>query len=213
MAMIAVIDYGMGNLHSVAKALEHVAPNQSVVVTHDQQLLRAADRVVLPGVGAIRDCMQAMNDAGVAQLIPELARTRPFLGVCVGMQALLEHSAENNGVDTLGLFPGQVVRFNEGQHDASGRPMKVPHMGWSQVNKTLDHPLWHGIDDASRFYFVHSYYAALSADLPVAGQCHYQVDFAAAIAQNYVFATQFHPEKSAQAGLQLYQNFTRWQGH
>lgn len=213
MALIAVIDYGMGNLHSVAKALEHVAPEQRVVVTHDHAILNAADRVVLPGVGAIRDCMQAMRDAGVAQLIPELARTRPFLGVCVGMQALLEHSAENGGVDTLGLFPGQVTRFQDGQHDTAGRPMKVPHMGWSQVQQTIDHPLWHGIHDDSRFYFVHSYYAALSAALPVAGLCHYQTEFAAAIAQHFVFATQFHPEKSAQAGLRLYQNFTRWRGH
>jgi glutamine amidotransferase len=211
--MIAVIDYGMGNLHSVAKALEHVAPEQRVVVTHDHQILQDADRVVLPGVGAMRDCMQAMRSAGVAQLIPELARTRPFLGICVGMQALLEQSEENNGVTTLGIFPGQVTRFEAGRSDSTGRPMKVPHMGWSQVKKTLDHPLWHGIADASRFYFVHSYFAPLSADLPVVGQCHYQVDFAAAIAQDYVFATQFHPEKSAQSGLQLYQNFTRWNGH
>jgi len=212
MALIAVIDYGMGNLHSVAKALEHVAPEQSVVVTHDHNLLMAADRVVLPGVGAMRDCMQAMHDAGVAELIPELARTRPFLGICVGMQALLEHSEENGGVDTLGLFPGQVIRFNDGQLDSAGRPMKVPHMGWSPVHQSIDHPLWHGIADASRFYFVHSYYVAQNDALPIAARCHYQVEFAAAIAQDCVFATQFHPEKSAQAGLQLYQNFTRWNG-
>lgn len=213
MAMIAVIDYGMGNLHSVAKALEYVAPEQKVVVTHNHAVLASADRVVLPGVGAMRDCMQAMQAAGVAQLIPELAQTRPFLGICVGMQALLQHSSENGGVDTLGLFPGDVVRFKEGLLDASGRPMKVPHMGWSQVTQSIEHPLWHGIADTSRFYFVHSYYAPLTAQLPVVGQCHYQVDFAAAIAQNFVFATQFHPEKSAEAGLQLYQNFTRWNGY
>lgn len=212
MALIAVIDYGMGNLHSVAKALEHVAPEQTVVVTHDHALLAAADRVVLPGVGAMRDCMHAMETAGVAQLIPDLARTRPFLGICVGMQALLEHSAENGGVETLGWFPGQVIRFKDAKYDAAGRPMKVPHMGWSQVTQTMDHPLWHGIADESRFYFVHSYYAALGAELPIAGRCHYQTEFAAALAQDFVFATQFHPEKSAQAGLKLYENFTRWTG-
>lgn len=212
MPTIAVIDYGMGNLHSVAKALEHVAPNHKVVITHDHSELVDADRVVLPGVGAMRDCMQAMHEAGVAQLIPELAQTRPFLAICVGMQALLQHSSENGGTDTLGLFPGQVVRFSDGLSDPSGRLMKVPHMGWNRVTQPIDHPLWHAIADAERFYFVHSYYAELSSQLPVVGHCHYQVDFAAAIAHNFVFATQFHPEKSARAGLQLYQNFTRWNG-
>lgn len=211
-SVIAVIDYGMGNLHSVAKALEHVAPNQTVVVSSDAQTIAAADRVVLPGVGAMRDCIQAMRDTGVADLVPKIAFDRPFLGVCVGMQALLQHSTENGGVDALGLFPGQVERFSPGLIDGQGIPCKVPHMGWNQVTQTLDHPLWQGIDNDTRFYFVHSYYARPEPAEQVAGQCLYQTPFAAAIARDTVFATQFHPEKSADAGLQLYRNFAQWNG-
>lgn len=212
MSVIAVIDYGMGNLHSVAKALEFVAPDQTVVVTHDADTVRSADRVLLPGVGAIRDCMQAMRDTGVAELVHAVCHDRPFLGVCVGMQALLEHSAENNGVDTLGVFPGQVKRFALNQVDGHGLAMKVPHMGWNQVQQTLDHPLWQGIADDSRFYFVHSFYADPHPESQVAGLCTYQTPFAAAIARDNMFATQFHPEKSSDAGLQLLRNFTRWSG-
>lgn len=212
MSTIAVIDYGMGNLHSVAKALEHVAPEQTIIITGDRARIADAERVVLPGVGAMRDCIKAMQEAGVAELVHEVSRDRPFLGVCVGMQALLEHSTENGGVDALGLFPGQVQRFESGLVEASGAPCKVPHMGWNQVEQTLDHPLWHGIDNGSRFYFVHSYYARPEPAEQVAGLCTYQVPFAAAIARDSVFATQFHPEKSADAGLQLYRNFAQWDG-
>lgn len=213
MSVIAVIDYGMGNLHSVAKALECVAPDQTVVVTHEADVIRSADRVLLPGVGAIRDCMQAMRDTGVAELVKDICHDRPFLGVCVGMQALLEHSSENNGVDTLGIFPGQVKRFVNHLVDEQGLTMKVPHMGWNQVQHTLDHPLWHGIADQSRFYFVHSFYADPHPMNQVAGLCTYQTPFAAAIARENIFATQFHPEKSSDAGLQLLRNFTRWSGN
>lgn len=209
---IAVIDYGMGNLHSVAKALEHVAPDQRVLVTNDTAAIESADRVVLPGVGAIRDCMQAMHDAGVAALIQRVCFDRPFLGICVGMQALLEHSTENNGVATLGILPGRVERFPDGLTDERGLPAKVPHMGWNEVREARPHPLWHGIEDNTRFYFVHSYYARPEPADQVAGDCHYLVPFAAAIARGTLFATQFHPEKSADAGLQLYRNFTQWNG-
>ncbi len=209
---IAVIDYGMGNLHSVAKALEHVAPDQHVLITSDAATIEAADRVVLPGVGAIRDCMQAMHDAGVAALVKRVCFDRPFLGICVGMQALLEHSTENNGVATLGILPGRVERFPDGQTDEHGLPAKVPHMGWNQVTQSQAHPLWHGIEDQTRFYFVHSYCARPEPIEQVAGQCHYLVPFAAAVARGTLFATQFHPEKSADSGLQLYRNFTQWNG-
>lgn len=209
---IAVIDYGMGNLHSVAKALEHVAPDQDIQVTSDLAVIASADRVVLPGVGAMRDCMQAMRDTGVAGVIPQVAADRPFLAVCVGMQALLEHSTENSGVDTLGILPGRVERFPAGHTDANGLPAKIPHMGWNQVHQCLEHPLWHGIQDKTRFYFVHSYYARLEPSDQVAGHCDYILPFAAALTRGSLFATQFHPEKSAAAGLQLYRNFTRWNG-
>ena len=212
MSVIAVIDYGMGNLHSVAKALEHVAPDQQVIITGDSHRIAEADRVVLPGVGAMRDCIRAMHEAGVADLVHDISRDRPFLGVCVGMQALLEHSTENGGVDALGLFPGRVQRFEQGLVDAAGAPCKVPHMGWNQVEQVVEHPLWHGIDNQTRFYFVHSYYARPEPRDQVAGLCTYQVPFAAAIARDSIFATQFHPEKSAEAGLQLYRNFARWDG-
>lgn len=210
--VIAVIDYGMGNLHSVAKALEHVAPDQNVVVSSDATEIAAADRVVLPGVGAMRDCIRAMHDAGVANLVLDICHDRPFLGVCVGMQALLEHSTENGGVDALGVFPGRVERFASGLTDPQGLPYKVPHMGWNQVSQVMDHPLWQGIEDDARFYFVHSYYARPEPLDQVAGLCTYQVPFAAAIARGTLFATQFHPEKSADAGLQLYRNFAHWDG-
>lgn len=209
---IAVIDYGMGNLHSVAKALEHVAPDQRVVVTSDANLIADSERVVLPGVGAMRDCMQAMQDTGIADLVPTICHDRPFLGICVGMQALLEHSSENGGVDALGIFPGQVTKFETGLIDNQGIPCKVPHMGWNQVQQAKPHPLWHNIEDNTRFYFVHSYYAQPEPGDQVAGLCTYQVPFAAAISRGSIFATQFHPEKSADAGLQLYRNFANWDG-
>ena len=210
--VIAVIDYGMGNLHSVAKALEHVAPDQTVVVSSNIDEIAAADRVVLPGVGAMRDCIKAMQDAGVADLVRDICYDRPFLGVCVGMQALLEHSTENGGVKALGIFPGSVERFASGMKDEQALPYKVPHMGWNQVRQVMDHPLWHGIDDEARFYFVHSYFARPEPADQVAGLCTYQQPFAAAIARDTIFATQFHPEKSADAGLQLYRNFAHWDG-
>lgn len=207
---VAVIDYGMGNLHSVAKALEYSGIAR-VRVTSDVNEIRDADRILLPGVGAIRDCMAEIRRLGFDQLVREVGRDRPFLGVCIGMQALLEHSEENGGIEGIGLFPGRVRRFADGQVE-DGQRLKVPHMGWNQVGHTIDHPLWHGIADQSRFYFVHSYYVEAADPRQVVGHCHYGLDFAAALADGSRFATQFHPEKSGSDGLRLYRNFLRWDG-
>lgn len=207
---VAVIDYGMGNLHSVAKALEHVGA-QSVLVTSDAEAILAADRVLLPGVGAIRDCVAELRRLGLDKVVQQVAGEKPLLGICVGMQMLLESSEENGGVDALGLFPGQVRYFGDDLREGEQR-LKVPHMGWDQVKQTIDHPLWHRIDQDARFYFVHSYYAEPGRHTQLAGRCHYGVDFAAALADDNVFATQFHPEKSHTNGLQLLQNFLAWDG-
>ena len=210
MQTVAVIDYGMGNLHSVAKALEHVGA-QSVLVTSDAEAILAADRVLLPGVGAIRDCVAELRRLGLDKVVQQVAGEKPLLGICVGMQMLLESSEENGGVDALGLFPGQVRYFGDDLREGEQR-LKVPHMGWDQVKQTIDHPLWHRIDQDARFYFVHSYYAEPGRHTQLAGRCHYGVDFAAALADDNVFATQFHPEKSHTNGLQLLQNFLAWDG-
>lgn len=210
MQTVAVIDYGMGNLHSVAKALEHAGSHQ-VLVTGDPAVIREADRIVLPGVGAIRDCMAEIRRQGIDELVREVSQDRPFLGVCVGMQALMQRSEENGGVDCIGLFPGAVRRFPGGMQE-EGETLKVPHMGWNEVSHVLDHPLWHGIPDHARFYFVHSFYVEAGNPRQVIGRGHYGLDFAAALADGSRFATQFHPEKSADCGLQLYANFLAWDG-
>lgn len=214
MNTIAVIDYGMGNLHSVAKALEHVAPDASVLVTHEFDKIESADRVVLPGVGAIRDCMAEIKRLGIDRVVKSvLEEGKPFLGVCVGMQALMDFSEENNGVDCLGILPGRVAFFGKGLTDpGSGERLKIPHMGWNQVHQSLDHPLWHGIEQDSRFYFVHSYYVNPAQPALVAGTSHYGVPFTAAVTRDNLFAVQFHPEKSQHAGLKLYENFSKWDG-
>lgn len=210
MQTVAVIDYGMGNLHSVAKALEHVGAGK-VLVTSDAAVIREADRVVFPGVGAIRDCMAEIKRLGFDQLVQEVSADRPFLGICVGMQALMERSEENYGVDCIGLFPGQVRFFGKGMVE-DGEQLKVPHMGWNQVQQSIEHPLWHDIPDLARFYFVHSYYIEAGNQAQVAGRGHYGKDFAAALAEGSRFAVQFHPEKSHTHGLQLLQNFASWNG-
>ena len=209
MQTVAVIDYGMGNLHSVAKALEHVGAGR-VLVTSDAAVIREADRVVFPGVGAIRDCMAEIKHLGFDELVREVSQDRPFLGICVGMQALLERSEENGGVDCIGLFPGQVRFFGKDLHE-DGEHLKVPHMGWNEVKQARSHALWRGIDDGARFYFVHSYHVAPTSPEVAVGVTDYGIPFTSAVARANIFAAQFHPEKSAAAGLRLLANFIRRQ--
>ncbi|OED43288.1 imidazole glycerol phosphate synthase, glutamine amidotransferase subunit [Endozoicomonas sp. (ex Bugula neritina AB1)] len=212
MKTVAVIDYGMGNLHSASKALEYVAePDVQIIVTSKPEDILTADRVVLPGVGAIRDCMTEIIRQGVDEVVREVVDTRPLLGICVGMQVLLDHSEENNGVDCLGILPGDVKFFGKSLKNASGERLKVPHMGWSQVSQTqLSHPLWRGIEDNARFYFVHSYHAHMANEEMVSGRCEYGVPFDVALTHENIFAVQFHPEKSADNGLLLLENFLKW---
>lgn len=212
MKVIAIIDYGMGNLHSARKAVEHVAPDCTVLVTGDAARIREADKIILPGVGAIRDCMSEMRRTGVVELVREVSQDRPFLGICVGMQALMARSEENGGVEAIGLFPSGV-RYFGGRLSGQGERLKVPHMGWNRVYHTVEHPLWHRISDGDRFYFVHSYYVETEGNPHMAGRARYGVDLAAAVARENIFAVQFHPEKSAGAGLQLLKNFSHWNGN
>lgn len=210
--LLTVIDYGMGNLHSVSKALEHVAPDTRIEVTDNKARIAEADHILLPGVGAIRDCIAEIRRQGVDQVVADaIASGKPFLGICVGMQALMAHSHENNGVDCLDHFDGEVRRFRADATDERGLPMKVPHMGWNTIEPTVEHPLLHGIHSGDRFYFVHSYYVEALNDY-TAATCTYDATFAAMICRDNIFATQFHPEKSFPAGLTLLKNFVDWDG-
>ncbi len=212
-SVIAVVDYGMGNLRSVAKALEHVAQDsQQVVVTSDEAIISEAERVVFPGQGAARDCMKQLAALKLDSVIKQAAGEKPFLGVCMGMQVLMAHSEENNGVACLNLFDGEVHAFAQVKNRPHMENLKIPHMGWNNVAQRQSHPLWQGIDDNSRFYFVHSYYVDPAEESIIAGVTRYGIDFVSVIAQANVFAAQFHPEKSAHDGLQLLKNFTRWDG-
>jgi glutamine amidotransferase len=210
MNTVAIVDYGMGNLRSVAKAIEHVAPQAAVRVSADPQVVAAADRVVVPGQGAMPDCMRELEARGLREAVIRAAREKPFLGICIGLQMLFDSSEEGN-VAGLGLFPGKVRRFpHEAMVAADGSRLKVPHMGWNQVNQVLPHALWQGIADGARFYFVHSYYVEPAQGACIAGSSVYGIPFTCAIAQANIFAVQFHPEKSAHAGLTLLGNFMRW---
>ncbi len=211
MSSVAVIDYGMGNLHSIVKALQHADPQTVVICTADAEAILDADRVVFPGVGAIRDCMHALHATGLAAVIRQAAASKPLLGICLGMQALLTDSEENGGVLGLNLIPGHVVRFADNLSDTQGNVLKIPHMGWNQVHQS-PHPLWQNIPQDSRFYFVHSYYARPDAIQTAAATSAYPDDFTCALAQDNIFAVQFHPEKSQAAGLQLLRNFLHWSG-
>ena len=212
MTSVAIIDYGMGNLHSIGKAVERVAGGQRVVVTAEAAEILRADRVIFPGVGAMRDCMHELKRLELDALIRELAGRKPLLGVCLGMQALLDASEENGGTPSLGLIPGQVRRFPEGLRDATGGArLKIPHMGWNQVRQR-PHPLWDGIPQDSRFYIVHSNYANPAEQRHCAGTTDYGISFASAVARDGIFAVQFHPEKSQHAGLHLLANFVNWNG-
>ena len=210
--VVAVVDYGMGNLRSVSQAVMHVAAGSGidVVVTRQPEQVRAAERVVLPGQGAMRDCMRELRDSGLEQAVREAAATKPLMGVCVGMQMLLDHSEEQD-TPGLGLIAGQVRRFRlDGRLQPDGSRYKVPQMGWNQVHQATAHPIWAGVPDGAYFYFVHSYYAAPSDPRHSAGETDYGDRFTSAVARDNIFATQFHPEKSADHGLALYRNFLAW---
>jgi glutamine amidotransferase len=214
MNTIAVIDYGMGNLRSVCKALEHVAPTAHVQVATTPEQVARADRVVFPGQGAITGCVHALDAHGLRDALLRATETKPFLGICLGLQALYDFSEEGGGVSGLGLFRGRVPLFPADRMvDAhSGQALKVPHMGWNQVQQVRAHPLWHGIASGARFYFVHSYYAEPEDQTDVAGVTEYGLRFTSAVARGNIFAVQFHPEKSQQAGLTLLRNFSAWNG-
>jgi glutamine amidotransferase len=212
---IAIVDYGMGNLRSVAQAMLKVAPEQNIIIATDAKQIRDADRVVLPGQGAMPDCMANLQASGLLDAVLQAAQNKPLLGVCVGEQMLFEHSAEARAVmdrtPCLGLFAGTVEKFDlMGRLQADGSHYKVPHMGWNEVKQTNAHALWEGIPDDTRFYFVHSYYVVPRDTKDTIGTTDYGSTFTSAVARDNIFATQFHPEKSAQFGLRLYQNFTRW---
>ena len=209
--VVAVVDYEMGNLRSVAQAVLHAAAGQwDVVIAHQPEQIQQAERVVLPGQGAMRDCMQHLRDSGMMQAVLEAATSKPLFGVCVGMQMLLDCSEEGN-TPSLGLIPGEVRRFQlEGKTQADGSRFKVPQMGWNQVFITQAHPVWNGIADQSWFYFLHSYYAAPRHTQHSVAEADYGGRYAATIARDNIFATQFHPEKSADTGLALYRNFLHW---
>jgi imidazole glycerol-phosphate synthase subunit HisH len=206
---IAVVDYGMGNLRSVSKAVEHVANGKSVIVTSDPEVIQNAERVVFPCQGAMPDCMRELDARNLRAAIIDAAKNKPFLGICIGMQLLFEHSEEGD-TPGLGLYKGEVKRFAEKLVDENGVKLKVPHMGWNQVFQKKSHPLWANIADATRFYHVHSYYAAPQDSVVTAGETAYPNRFTSAIARDNIFATQFHVEKSAHAGLQLLNNFVNW---
>ncbi|MGQ5522839.1 imidazole glycerol phosphate synthase subunit HisH [Chitinimonas sp. PSY-7] len=209
---IAVIDYGMGNLRSVTHALEHVAPSEEIILTRDPAVIAAADKVVFPGQGAMRDCMRELVERGLRDVVLDTAKRKPFLGICVGAQLLFELSEEGGNVPALSVFPGQVVRFPAERMVQGEERLKVPHMGWNEVRQTRSHPLWQGIPSGERFYFVHSYYMHTPDDSLTVGESAYPFTFTVAVARANIFATQFHPEKSHTAGLKLLSNFIAWNG-
>jgi glutamine amidotransferase len=212
MQTVVVVDYGMSNLRSVAKALEFVSADQArIQVSGAGDVIEAADRIVFPGQGAIGNCMRHLIDQRLDAVLRRALETKPFLGICLGLQTLMQHSQEDGGTDGLGVYPGEVVRFSATLSDpSSGERLKIPHMGWNHVLPARDHPLWTGIEPGSRFYFVHSYYVVPQDGSLIAGTTDYGIRFTSAIAKNNVFAVQFHPEKSQKAGLRLLANFLQW---
>lgn len=211
MSRIVVLDYGTSNLRSVAKALEYVATgDQHIEISDNAERILAADRVVFPGQGAIGQCMKSLKEKALDSVITECIRSKPFLGICLGLQSLMDWSEEDGGTGCLGIIRGNVLRFPGGMKDSNGLVCKIPHMGWNQVKQQKKHPLWRNIDDNSRFYFVHSYYVRAENDNDIAATTDYAVTFTAAVARDNIFATQFHPEKSQHAGLTLLKNFLDW---
>ncbi|MDH3694383.1 MAG: imidazole glycerol phosphate synthase subunit HisH [Gammaproteobacteria bacterium] len=204
---IVVVDFGTGNLRSVVKALQHVAPKRKIKTSFDSEKISRADQIVMPGQGAMGSWMAAMREHDLRDVIVEAINTKPVLGICLGLQALYESSEEDNGVDGLGFFSGKVKRFS-----TTDKILKVPHMGWNNVAQCQTHPLWHDVPDNSRFYFVHSYYPDSEDVSDIAGETNYGISFTAAAARQNVFAVQFHPEKSHHAGLRLLRNFVEWDG-
>ncbi len=210
MKKIAIVDYGMGNLRSVQQALKKAAPEADVAIVDRPEDIRAAERVVLPGQGAMPDCMRSLRESGLQEAVLEASRTKPLMGVCVGEQMLLDWSEEGD-TNGLGLIRGKVVRFAlEGRLQDDGSRFKVPQMGWNRVRQVQPHPLWDGVPDGSFFYFVHSYYVVPDNRAHSAGETDYGNPFTSAVARDNLFATQFHPEKSADAGLRVYRNFVHW---
>jgi len=211
---IAIVDYGMGNIRSVAQAVMKVAPESQVVIAHQPEQIQQADRIILPGQGAMPDCMQNLKNSGLYEALMDAMRNKPLLGVCVGEQMLFEQSDEshtaNQTTPCLGVFPGKVIRFKPNLMQEDGSYLKVPHMGWNEVFQQQMHPLWDGVPNHARFYFVHSYYVVPDNNNHEFGTTNYGGLFTSAIAKDNIFATQFHPEKSAKDGLRIYQNFTRW---
>lgn len=211
MNKVVVLDYGSSNLRSVVKALHYVAGTEhKVILSADPETILAADRIVFPGQGAIRQCMSSITDRGLLEVLLECLRNKPFLGICLGLQCLMDRSDEDGGVESLGIIPGRVCRFPDGARDAGGDLMKVPHMGWNNVSFRIEHPLWKNIDPGSRFYFVHSYYVRPESNAVIAGTTEYIQEFTSALARDNLFAVQFHPEKSQAAGLMLLKNFLEW---
>lgn len=207
---IVVVD-GLGNLRSVVQALRTAAPEADVLVSNNAEDIDRADRIVLPGQGAMRDCMTSLRESGAEEAVLRAAKTRPVMGVCVGEQMLFDASEENGGTLGLGLLPGKVVRFQlDGKLQADGSRFKVPQMGWNRVKQSRAHPLWDGVDDGSYFYFVHSYYAVPEHAQDTIGEADYGAPYCCAVGRDNIVATQFHPEKSAEAGLRLYRNFIHW---
>ncbi|MBM3396496.1 MAG: imidazole glycerol phosphate synthase subunit HisH [Betaproteobacteria bacterium] len=211
MSYVAIIDYGMGNLRSVAKAVEHVFPGGDVRVTHDPKVVDGAAQVIFPGQGAMPDCMRELEARGLREAVMAAAANKPFLGICIGLQMLFERSEEGNEPG-LGLLSGEVVRFSAELRSQEGARLKVPHMGWNEVRQDQSHPLWAGIESGTRFYFVHSYFPVPAQSQLEVGRTTYGVSFCCAVARNNLFAVQFHPEKSQAAGLRLLSNFVAWDG-
>ena len=213
MSTVAVIDYGMGNLRSVCKALEHVGGKIRIELTSDVAVVERADRIVFPGQGAVTGCLAALEQHRLRDVVMKVIETKPFLGICLGLQVLYEFSEEGGGIKCLEKIPGKVRLFPSGmKNNKSGTLLKVPHMGWNQVHQLHPHPLWKNIDQDDRFYFVHSYYADTAEQDFVAATTNYGVEFTSAVSHGNFFAVQFHPEKSQHAGLQLLKNFVLWDG-